>query len=111
VWSNKPQQLCEKIVGELGLSAWCAAIVGTGSGVPHKPDPTGYHRALAAAGGVGEASCLIGDTLIDHAAARNAGAPFVWVSYGYGEAAPEGASVADDFPSATSIVMEILRGR
>jgi phosphoglycolate phosphatase len=110
VWSNKPQGLCEKIIGELGLSAWCSAIVGTGPGAPHKPDPTGYHEALARIGRSSGSSCLVGDTEIDHAAANNAGAPFVWVSYGYGETQPAGARRADDFSSAVSIVVELLSG-
>jgi phosphoglycolate phosphatase len=111
VWSNKPQSLCDKVLADLNLSDLCCAIVGTGPAVPHKPDPTGYDLALTKAGGDRGASCMVGDTLLDHAAARNVHAPFVWVSYGYGETAPGDAHVANDFAAAASIVIQLLGER
>lgn len=108
IWSNKPQPLCDKVVGDLGLAELCAAVVGTGPGVPHKPNAAGYELALTLAGGVRHSSCLIGDTEIDGEAALGVGVPFVWVSYGYGACAPQGALVADDFIQASAMAKEML---
>ncbi len=111
VWSNKPQDLCEKVLSDLGLSDVFDAVVGTGPDAPHKPDPAGFYRALMLAGGKREASCLVGDTAADHAAAQSARVPFVWVTYGYGEGAFPGALAANDFTEATALVCDVLAPR
>jgi phosphoglycolate phosphatase len=108
VWSNKPQALCEKVLTELGLSDLFDAVVGTARDVPHKPNPTGFDRALMLAGGERATSCFVGDTAIDHASARRVGVPFIWVTYGYGDAAPPDALVASDFAQARILAFKIL---
>ncbi len=92
-FSNKTQGLCEKVLGELGLSSFFAAIVGTGPDTPHKPDPTGYFQAVGRAGGVLERSCLVGDSKADEATAMNAGVPFIFAAWGYGWLSAESAEV------------------
>lgn len=88
VFSNKPQRLCEKVLGDVGLADRFAAIVGSGPGAPHKPDPTGLRLALSRCGGAAERACYIGDTALDQETARRCGAAFVMVAWGYGEPAP-----------------------
>jgi len=111
VWSNKPQALCEKVLVELGLSNLFDAVVGTAREVPHKPDPAGFDRALMLAGGQRTASCFVGDTALDHACAQRARVPFIWVTYGYGDAAPADTLVAGDFAQARTLVSDMLARR
>ena len=85
VWSNKSQPLCEKVLGDLGLAPLFGAIVGTGPEVPHKPDPAGLDRALAACGSARGAACFIGDSEADYEGARAAGVSFVLLTHGYGD--------------------------
>ncbi|HEY5106307.1 MAG TPA: HAD hydrolase-like protein [Caulobacteraceae bacterium] len=110
IWSNKPQRLCDKVVNELGLGSHFSAVVGTGPGVPQKPDCTGFDRALALAGGSRERSCYVGDTGIDHETAARAGVPFIMLTYGYGqyEMPWSGAFLADRFDAVPALVMTIL---
>jgi phosphoglycolate phosphatase len=85
VFSNKPQFLCEKVLGDVGLADRFSAIVGSGPGIPHKPDPTGLRLALSHSGGVPERACYVGDTALDQETARRCDMPFVMVAWGYGE--------------------------
>lgn len=94
VFSNKTQGLCEKVLGDLGLAAFFAAIVGTGPETPHKPDPTGYVQAVTRAGGDVARSCLVGDSEADQTTATRAGVPFIFGSWGYGELSGEAAEMA-----------------
>ena len=110
VWSNKPQQLCEKVLSDLELADYFAAIVGTGPGTPLKPDPAGLDRAFAEAGASRARSCYIGDSELDHEVARCAGVPFVMLTYGYGDYSRvrPGAFVADSFAAVPAIVASVL---
>ena len=110
VWSNKPQGLCDKVIDDLGLRSLFAAVVGTGAGVPLKPDPVGFDRALAISGGCRARSCLVGDSELDYRAAVAAGVPAVMVAYGYGEvdASWPGADRADAFSQVPAIVERLL---
>ena len=110
VWSNKPQALCEKVMDDLDLTRLLGAIVGTGPEVPLKPDLTGLDRALARMGESRAAAVFVGDSEVDHEAARRAGVPFVMVTYGYGDRARAypGARLADSFDEAISIVMALI---
>jgi phosphoglycolate phosphatase len=92
LFSNKPQHLCEKVLGELGLADRFAAIVGSGPGAPHKPDPAGLRLALSLSDGVAERACYVGDTALDQETARRCGMQIVMVAWGYGE--PDGSAPA-----------------
>ncbi|MDQ2762123.1 MAG: HAD hydrolase-like protein [Pseudomonadota bacterium] len=109
MWSNKPQLLCEKVVDDLGLADCFTAVVGTGLGIPLKPDPFGLRRALALAGGTRARSCYIGDSELDGEAARRARVPFIRVTYGYGgPAGPRGERAVDDFAAVPAAVADLL---
>jgi phosphoglycolate phosphatase len=77
ICSNKPQALCEKILGDLGLAGHFSAIIGARPDLPRKPAPDGARLALAA---------LRADpaTTLDVATAAAAGVPVVLVDWGYG---------------------------
>ncbi|MFM7349536.1 MAG: HAD family hydrolase [Erythrobacter sp.] len=90
ICSNKPQVLCDKILGELGLAGYFGAIVGSAPDRPRKPAPDAALLALEGIGGRPEESLYCGDSAIDVATARAAGLPAVLVGWGYGTAAALG---------------------
>ena len=83
ICSNKPQNLCDKVLTDTGIAGHFDAVVGLREGLRRKPAPDMLNAALDALGAsVGE--CLyIGDSEIDHQLAVEAGMPFVFMSYGY----------------------------
>jgi phosphoglycolate phosphatase len=87
ICSNKPQALCEKILGDLGLAGHFAIIVGARPDLPRKPAPDGARLALAHMG-ADPATCLyVGDSAVDVATAAAAGLTPALVAWGYGLAA------------------------
>jgi phosphoglycolate phosphatase len=89
ICTNKRTRLSRQLLGELGLEARFAAIVGADSVTARKPHPDHYREAVARAGGRLGHSLMVGDTSADVAAAKAAGAPVIVVRFGYSEAAPE----------------------
>jgi len=85
ICSNKPQNLCEKILAELRLEQFFGTVVGGRPGIPAKPSPDLLDLTLRLSGHSAEDSCFVGDSEPDHLAARALGIPFILVSYGYGE--------------------------
>lgn len=84
ICSNKPQVLCEKILGALGLDQHFAGIVGSAPDRPRKPDPAPALAALAMLGAEPGETLYCGDSAIDLATARAAGLPACLVRWGYG---------------------------
>ncbi len=95
VCTNKPFGLAEQLLHELGIRGRFAALLGADSLAVRKPDPLHLTTTVARAGGIPGRSVLIGDTVTDRMAARNAGIPCVLVAFG-----PEGAAVAGLDPDA-----------
>jgi phosphoglycolate phosphatase len=110
LWSNKPQDLCEKVLGEMALTALFSAIVGTGPDVPLKPDPTGFDRALRKSGGTRRRCVYVGDSVADYQAAHAVGVPFIMMSSGYGRfnAGWRNASLASSFRVLPKMVEALL---
>ncbi len=83
VCTNKMQALSDRLLRELGLLQRFAAVLGSDS-VPHrKPDGDHVLRTVRAAGGDPARTVMIGDSRTDEGAARHAGVPFVFVTFGY----------------------------
>lgn len=86
ICSNKPQFLCDRILGELGLARHFGAIVGSSPDRPRKPDPHSAVLALQCLGGTCADTLYCGDSAIDCATARAAGLTATLVAWGYGTA-------------------------
>ncbi|RIJ22105.1 HAD family hydrolase [Henriciella barbarensis] len=86
ICTNKTQHLAETLIGKLGLTSHFASICGADS-VPQKK-PSGEHilYTVDRANGSPAKAIMIGDSQTDERAARNAGLPFVYVTFGYGPA-------------------------
>ncbi|HEY8574539.1 phosphoglycolate phosphatase [Phenylobacterium sp.] len=85
VCTNKPTGLSNALLDALGMSRLFAAIVGPDAAGVAKPDPRHLEFAVQAGGGSLGRALLVGDSATDAAAARNAGAPLVLVSFGYSD--------------------------
>ncbi|MGE0045159.1 MAG: phosphoglycolate phosphatase [Hyphomonadaceae bacterium] len=89
VCTNKRTALSRQLLDALNLTRRFAAIVGADSVANRKPHGDHYRESVGRAGGALARSVMIGDTTIDVAAARAAGAPSIVVSFGYCDVAPE----------------------
>ncbi|MBT0956288.1 HAD-IA family hydrolase [Alphaproteobacteria bacterium KMM 3653] len=95
VCTNKPEGLAATLLERLGIAGRFAAMLGADTLPVRKPDPEHLLETVRRAGGDPARSILIGDTVTDYKAARNAGRPIVLVGFG-----PHGAGVAEMGPDA-----------
>ena len=83
ICSNKPQQLCEKVIDDLDLTSHFPVIVGSSPDRMAKPAPDLMELVMAGLGTT-QGECLyVGDSEIDHALAKATGLRFAFVTYGY----------------------------
>lgn len=85
ICSNKPQQLCEKVLHDTGIAKHFVAVVGGMAGLAPKPAPDLLDRALRHLDLAAKDCIFVGDSQLDHAVAQRAGMPFYFVTYGYAE--------------------------
>lgn len=83
VCTNKPEQASREVIEALGLNPLFDAIAGGDSYATRKPDPGHILSLLGQLDASPEMAILVGDSLVDVAAARNAGVAVIAVSYGY----------------------------
>lgn len=84
VCTNKAQHLAERVLEGLDLDRYFAATIG-GDALPiKKPDGAHILETIKQSGGQANRAIMIGDSQTDEKAARDAGLPFVFVSFGYG---------------------------
>lgn len=82
--TNKPDAISRDLLRAHGLAEAFDCILGTGAGLPKKPDPAGLHRVLADLETEPARAVMVGDSLADVKAARAAGlGGVILVSYGY----------------------------
>ncbi len=94
VCSNKPTQLCNKVLSDTGLEEYFSCVVG-GDATPYpKPDRSPIDHALSMLGISHGRACLVGDSTIDQRAAAAAGIPFVFFTGGYNDGVIEPAAWA-----------------
>ncbi len=87
--SNKPDDLCRMLVGNFSLERYFDEILGSGDGLPKKPDPAPLLRVIERLGVTPDDTLYVGDSATDVATARAAGVPVMLVSYGYTLRAPQ----------------------
>lgn len=83
VLTNKPTAPSVRLLEFLGLAERFQVVVAGDSLPQRKPDPAGLRLAADRLGVTPQATWLIGDSLIDVATARAAGASVVAVSWGF----------------------------
>jgi phosphoglycolate phosphatase len=85
VCTNKRTDLSLAVMDALGLTSRFKAIVGPDLAPRPKPDASHLLRAIELAGGDPRRAVMVGDSINDALAARNAEVPLVLVSFGYTE--------------------------
>ena len=103
ILSNKPEALSRRLVEGLGLTRRFEAVYGGDSFPVRKPDPECFRRAA----GNAARPIMIGDSGVDAQTARNAGAPFCAVTYGY--AKPGELDGADYRIDSFAELLDLLR--
>ena len=83
VCTNKRTDLSVALLKALGIADRFAAIVGGDSAPAQKPDARHLTTTIERAGGDIGRAVMIGDSISDARAARNAGVPLILVSFGY----------------------------
>lgn len=83
ICTNKPQPITDRIVADMQLNAWFAAVVGAQSAYARKPAADMVHAAIKALGQSAPHAVMIGDSAADVGAARAAGIPVIIVDFGY----------------------------
>ncbi|MCL4837699.1 MAG: HAD hydrolase-like protein [Thermoanaerobaculia bacterium] len=95
VLTNKPERLAAKVLAGLGLAGRFRALVGGDSLPVRKPDPAALLLLAGRLRVPAAALPLVGDSRVDLATARGAGAPAVAVTWGYGRLTEEELASAD----------------
>lgn len=85
VCTNKIEELALPLLGELGLTRRFAAITGGDTFAARKPDARHIFGTIERAGGIAQQAVMIGDSVNDILAARNAGIPSIAVTFGYSD--------------------------
>ncbi|MDG6095187.1 phosphoglycolate phosphatase [Acetobacter sp. AN02] len=93
VCTNKPALPAQDILRACHIEKYFSAICGGDTFPVRKPDPNHVLGTIAEAKGQPDTSVMIGDSINDVTAARKAGIPSVFVTWGYGNA--DAASGAD----------------
>ena len=84
VLTNKPVRFSRDMLKGLGLSERFLQIYGGNSFETKKPDPFGLNRLMEETGATASGTLMIGDSVSDVLAGRNAGAWTCGVNYGFG---------------------------
>ncbi|MEL6868826.1 MAG: phosphoglycolate phosphatase [Pseudomonadota bacterium] len=81
--TNKPKALAIDLLQQFGIGDWFAMTIGGDTLDERKPHALPVLHACNTLGVSAVDAWMIGDSRADAGAAHAAGAPFVWVSYGY----------------------------
>ena len=81
--SNKPDDLCRRLLAYYGIDTYFDVILGSGAELPKKPDPAPLLRVVELLGIDRSAALYVGDSETDVRTARAAGVQVALVSYGY----------------------------
>ncbi len=85
VCTNKPIELANKLLCELGIDQLFSVVTGVDSFDFKKPDPRHLTRTIELAGGSCSRAIMVGDTQNDILTAQRAGIPVIAVDFGYSE--------------------------
>ncbi|MEG3087841.1 HAD family hydrolase [Sphingomonas sp. PB4P5] len=107
ICSNKPQELCEKVLSDTGLADHFALVIGAQAGRRPKPAPDLLAATLAGLGAVPAECLFVGDSELDYQIARDARIPFNFLTYGYAEDGwlPAVGATFDSFRALTETLL------
>lgn len=99
ICSNKPVDLCHKVLEDTSLSMYFKSVVGGGSTPEPKPSRAPVDLVLSDLGCNHEGAIFVGDSSVDLGAANSSGIPFVFFSGGYND----GVDVSNVFKCINSM--------
>jgi phosphoglycolate phosphatase len=107
ICSNKPQNLCEKVLRDTGIAYLFHTIVGRRPDLPPKPAPHLLTEVLSQLEAEPQNCIFVGDSEIDHLTALSAGIPFLFMTYGYAEEGwwPDDCEIYASFPAMTARII------
>jgi phosphoglycolate phosphatase len=111
VCTNKRTDLSLAVMGALQLTDRFRAIVGPDQAPRAKPDASHLLRTIDLAGGDRRRALMVGDSVNDVLAAKNAEIPVVVVSFGYTDVPPAdlgGDALIDRFDELFDVVMRLM---
>jgi phosphoglycolate phosphatase len=83
IFSNKAHQVTLQVVDKtMGLSRF-RGVLGSDAGFPRKPEPEGANEVIRQMGLPKSEILYIGDTILDHETAQNAGLDDITVTWGF----------------------------
>ncbi len=88
VVTNKVEHLSLRVLDLLDLSPFFPVLIGGDTLPVKKPDPDPLFEAVRRLGGDPRHAIMVGDSLFDIDAAKNAGMPSIAVSFGYTDVPP-----------------------
>jgi phosphoglycolate phosphatase len=107
VLTNKPQRQADRILEGTGIAPWFRWVIGGDGPIGRKPDPAGLRSLMERAGCERSETLMIGDSAIDLATARAAGAHVCLARYGFGYRFGPGDLRGDELIAGTPL--ELLR--
>lgn len=81
--TNKPQDITEQILKELGMADLFECLIGMHAGYPPKPDPAAMEFIIHKMARSKSEAVYIGDSHVDLLTCQNAAVDFIWMDYGY----------------------------
>lgn len=96
VVTNKPARFTDRLLDALGMLEFFGVTVSGDTLAVKKPDPAPLRHAAEQLGVPLDTCVMVGDSMADLMAARNAGIPMVCVPYGY----RDGDAIFDSGPEA-----------
>lgn len=111
VCTNKRVALARQLLDALDMSSRFAAILGADSVPDRKPNGNHILQTIQSAGGNPARAIMVGDSRTDERAARNAGLPFVFVTFGYEIETAEALkadAVISNYSEFSSIFSELI---
>ena len=110
VLTNKPEDLSRAVLAGLGLLEHFPEVQGGDSLPSRKPDPAGLLLLAERLGVSPENTLLVGDSAIDAATARAAGARFALVTWGFPPPAVQAGIEAEDrYATPAELAAALLR--
>lgn len=108
ICSNKPENLCLKVLDDTGISALFDVVVGGGAGRRPKPEPDLLDATLALLGASPDECRFVGDSDLDYEIAAGAGIPFCFMTYGYAEPGwtPPAGETFDHFDHLVTMLLD-----
>jgi phosphoglycolate phosphatase len=111
ICTNKRTDLSLALLDALGLTQRFKAVVGADLAPKAKPDASHLLHTIALCGGDPKRAVMIGDSINDVLAAKNAGVPVVVVSFGYTDIPAKdlgGDALIDGFDELNAAVLTLV---